>query len=82
MKLPELDMKLPETPEEECELAAAGFRSISYKGVIPNCVGVLDGYLLKINTPRKNWAKNVRSYYSGHYQCHGVNIQAVADHHC
>jgi hypothetical protein len=81
MKSPALDMKLPKTPEE-CELAAAGFRSISYDEAIPNCVGVLDGYLLKINTPRKNWAKNVRSYYSGHYQCHGVNIQAVADHHC
>ena len=24
---------------------------------------------------------NVRSYFSGHYQCYGVNIQAVADHH-
>jgi hypothetical protein len=78
---PQLQLKLPETPEE-CELAAAGFRSISYKGAIPNCVGVLDGYLLKIDTPRKREALNVRSYYSGHYQCNGVNIQAVADHHC
>jgi hypothetical protein len=69
MKSPELDMKLPKTPEE-CGLAAAGFCSISYNEAIPNCVGVLDGYLLKINTPRKNWAKNVRLYYSGHYQCH------------
>lgn len=22
------------------------------------------------------------NHYSGHYQCNGVNIQAVADHHC
>ena len=74
-------MKLPET-SEECKLAASGFRSISYKEAISNCVGVLDGYLFKINTPRKREAENVRSYYSGHYQCNGVNIQAVADHHC
>jgi hypothetical protein len=78
---PDLEMRLPETPEE-CKVAAAGFRSISYKEAIANCVGVLDGYLLKINSPRKAEAKNVRAYYSGHYQCHGVNIQAVADHHC
>ena len=25
---------------------------------------------------------NVKSYFSGHYQCYGVNVQAVADHHC
>jgi hypothetical protein len=81
LKAPELRMKLPET-SEECELAASGFRSISYKEAIPNCVGVLDGYLLKINTPRKREALNVRSYYSGHYQCSGVNVQAVADHLC
>jgi hypothetical protein len=78
---PELRMKLPET-SDECEKAASGFRSISYNDAIPNCVGVLDGYLLKINTPKKKEATNVRSYYSGHYQCSGVNIQAVADHHC
>jgi hypothetical protein len=42
----------------------------------------LDGYLLAINTPNKKYAKNVRSYFSGHYQRNGVNIQAMCDAHC
>jgi hypothetical protein len=82
LKLPDLqNEKLTET-SEECELAASGFWSISCKEVIPNCVGLLDGSLLKIDTPRKRKALNVKSYYSGHYQCNGVNIQAIVDHHC
>jgi hypothetical protein len=75
----ELEIKLPAT-KEECIAAAAGFRSISYKEAITNCIGVLDGYLLRIITPPKDQAGNVRSYYSGHYKCYGLNIQAVCDH--
>jgi hypothetical protein len=74
-------MKLPET-SEECELAASGFCSISYKEVSLNCVGLLDGYLLKIDMPRKREALNVKSYYAGVYQYNGVNVQAIANHHC
>ena len=51
-------------------------------GVISNCVGVLDGYLLSIVTPAKKHARNVRSYFSGHYQKYGINIQACCDAHC
>jgi hypothetical protein len=50
-KAPQLEIRLPQT-EEECELAAEGFRSV-----------------------------NVRSFFSGHYQCYGINIQAICDHH-
>jgi hypothetical protein len=50
--------------------------------VTPLDVGVLDGYLLAINTPSKKYAKNVRSYFLGHYQRNGVNIQAMCDAHC
>jgi DDE superfamily endonuclease len=47
---------------------------------LDNVVGVVDGYLLQIATPNKKHVGNVRSYFSGHYQCYGVNCQAVADH--
>ena len=33
-------------------------------------------------TPRKSEAKNVRSYFSGHYQKNGINIQACCDANC
>lgn len=75
----ELKISFPKT-REECAQAAAGFRSISFSGCIDNCVAVVDGYLLDIITPSKDEAKNVRSYFSGHYQRYGVNIQAACDH--
>lgn len=67
---------------EECALLASQFEAISYDGAIKNCVTVVDGYLLAIQTPSKAEAKNVRSYFSGHYQKYGVNIQASCDAHC
>jgi hypothetical protein len=50
------------------------------EGAIANCVGVVDGYLLRIKTPTREEVGNVRSYFSGHYQCNGLNVQAVADY--
>lgn len=37
---------------------------------------------MKINTPTKNKDRNVRSYFSGLYQCYRVNVQFVFDHLC
>jgi hypothetical protein len=69
------------TTDEEVQAAIGGFASVSTDGVIKNCAGVVDGYLLRIKVPAKEEVKNVRSFFSGHYQCYGVNIQAAADHH-
>jgi len=52
--------------------AAASFESVSHDGVIKHCVGAVDCYLLAIHTPRKKHSKNVRSYFSGHYQRYGA----------
>ena len=68
------------TTREEIAQAMSDFASISYDMAIINCVGVVDGYLMRIRVPTKKEAGNVRSYFSGHYQCYGVNVQAVADH--
>jgi hypothetical protein len=70
------------TSAEDCAIHAASFENISHRGVIKICAGVLDGFLLAIITPRKLHAKNVRSYFSGHYQKYGINIQACCDAHC
>jgi DDE superfamily endonuclease len=77
----ELAIKFPTTMDEVKE-AARGFETISTQGCIWNCVSVIDGYLLRIQTPSKSEVRNVRSFSSGHYQTHGLNIQAACDHHC
>jgi hypothetical protein len=80
-KCKELEIKFPQTVEE-VKRAARGFESISTQGCIWNCVSVADGYHLQTQTPSKTEVKNVRSFFSGHYQCYGVNVQAACDHHC
>ena len=80
-KSPALQLRFPRTTEE-ISAAVAGLAGISTEQAIHNCVGVVDGYLLRCKVPSKKEAKNVRSFFSGHYQCYGVNIQAAADHHC
>lgn len=76
-----LVIKFPASVSEARD-AALGFQSISQQGCIWNCVAVLDGYHLQIQTPSKSEARNVRSFFSGHYQTYGVNVQAACDHNC
>ena len=76
-----INISFPSTVQE-CAVLAAGFENISHHGVIKNCVGAVDGYLLAIATPWKSHAKNIRSYSSGHYQKYGINIQASCNAHC
>jgi DDE superfamily endonuclease len=74
-----LEIRFPET-SSELEQAMIGFASISKREAIRNCVGVVDGYLLRIKVPSVKEVGNVKSFFSGHYQCYGVNVQAVTDH--
>jgi hypothetical protein len=37
---------------------------------------------MRCRVPTKKEVKNVRSFFSGHYQSYGVNIQAASDHLC
>ena len=62
--------------------SAAGFSTISTNCAMTECVAVLDGYHMKIVTPPKKEVQNVKSYFSGHYQTYGINIQAACDHNC
>jgi DDE superfamily endonuclease len=74
-------IKFPSSPLECAELAA-DFETVSHRGVFKNVVGAVDGYLMAIYTPHKKHANNVRSYFSGHYQRYGINVQACCDRHC
>lgn len=68
--------------EEDCKDLAEGFAGISFGDAITNCVSVHDGYLLEIITPSSDAVGNVRTYFSGHYQCYGINVQASCDSKC
>jgi hypothetical protein len=44
------------------------------------CIGAIYGYLCPIQSPPTSVVGNVNTYFSGHYQRHGFNVQAIADH--
>ena len=81
VQCPELAIKFPETHREFQKLAS-DFQQKSYSGIISNCVGALDGYLLCTITPVRRIVGNVTAYFSGHYKRYGLNVQAVCDAHC
>jgi len=77
----DLAYKFPST-EKELDEAAQGFESLSTQATIKGCVACLDGYLLQIKVPSRSETGNVKSYFSGHYQTYGINIQAACDYKC
>jgi hypothetical protein len=76
---PELELIFPTTPEQ-LQDASQGMESISFHGIMSGCIGVIDGWLCPIEVPPSTLVGNVRSYFSGHYQRYGFNVQAVTDH--
>jgi hypothetical protein len=78
---PQLKMKFPFTLLELHQTAAA-FESHSTHGICNGCIGALDGWLCQVQVPSANEAKKVKEYFSGHYQCYGLNIQATCDASC
>ena len=75
---PDLDIKMPSTAEE-WESIRRGFSSRSSNNLMQGCVGALDGLLALISAPFKKEVTNVKAYYSGHYECYGLNCQAACD---
>jgi DDE superfamily endonuclease len=67
---------------EQIKVAASGFAGLSSNNFLRGCVGAVDGLLIRIKVPATIAVGMVKSFYSGHYQCYGVNIQAVCDHRC
>jgi hypothetical protein len=79
--LPQFQRTLP-TTQEALERVIDGFALISTNEVMWGCVGCLDGWLCQIKTPPLSHVLNQSDYFSGHYQCMGVNVQALCDHRC
>lgn len=42
----------------------------------------MDGLLLRIKVPGPYEARNAKSFFSGHYQAYGMNVQAACDCDC
>ena len=73
---PELQLHFPSSDEEILE-ACSKFRALSSNDVIWGCVGCIDGWLCPIIVPGDG---RVASFFSGHYQKFGLNVQACVDH--
>jgi hypothetical protein len=58
------------------------FKELSLDGRLIGCIGALDGWLCRIKVPSSSDMMNVSSYFSGHYQSYGVNVQATCDVDC
>ena len=56
------------------------FELLSPKSAIKGCVACLDEYLLQITVPSSSETDNVKAFFSGHFQTHGINVQAECDH--
>jgi hypothetical protein len=55
------------------------FQCKSSMGVLDSCVGALDGWLCCIKVPISTDTANIAAHFSGHYQHHGVYVQACCD---
>ena len=81
LQVPELGYEFP-TSEDQIAEAAEQFKEHSTNNVMEGCVAALDGMLLRIHTPASRETGNVKSFFSGHYQDYGINVQAACDSRC
>jgi hypothetical protein len=63
----------------ELQQSAADFSAKSHGGALNGCITALDGWLCRIQVPPAAEKMNKASYFSGHYQYHGLNVQAACD---
>jgi len=80
-RCPQLSLKFP-TEHDDLKKVCLELQAKSSFGVMDGCVGALDGWLCRIKVPMHKDTSNVTSYFSGHYQCYGINVQAVCDARC
>jgi DDE superfamily endonuclease len=67
----------------EIHSSQSKFQAISSNSVISGCIGAFDGLLIVVKSPSmKDSSNNPSSYYSGHYCCHVLNVQAICDASC
>ncbi|KAL3761004.1 hypothetical protein ACHAWU_004624 [Discostella pseudostelligera] len=75
----ELQISLPDpTSKRELRELEDKWRKVSTAhGIMGGFLGAIDGWLPRIEMP---WEVNNQvDYFSGHYQCYGLNVQAMCD---
>lgn len=71
------------TSAAEVSSAQTQFCGISSNSVISGCIDAITGLQVVIQCPSmKDCSKSLSLYDSGHYCCHGLNVQAVCDTFC
>ena len=70
------------TSSSELLSATLDFTELSSHNILNGCAGCLDGWLCGIKVPGAKHTSNIISYFLGHYQCYGLNIQAPCDACC
>lgn len=73
------NFSLPKTDAEKKALAAGFKERSTSEGTFDGVIGAIDGWLCSTIQPRDSYILNKRDYYSGHYQCFGMNVQAICD---
>ena len=64
----------------EIHSSQSQFQEISPNSVISGCIGAIAGLLAVVKCPSMKDSDNIpSSYYSGHYCCHRLNVQAICD---
>jgi hypothetical protein len=76
-----IDIRFP-ISNEDIDAAADAFKAVSRNNIMQGCVGALDGWLCRIETPSSKVTPNARTFHSGHYNAQGVNVQACCDSEC
>jgi hypothetical protein len=77
-----LAIKLPMAIDELTAVADGVKSKSTGEGAMTGCVRSLDGFLLRIKALFHAECGNVLAYYSGHYCCYGINVQAMCDSEC
>jgi hypothetical protein len=74
-----LQVQLPDANNYDAlqELANKWSCKFTAFGLFPNCLGAIDGWLPRTEMPRD--VSNQVDYFSGHYHCYGLNVQAMCD---
>ncbi len=75
----ELHVQLPDAKDLGAlqELANKWSSKSTAFGLFPNCLGAIDGWLPWTKMPQD--VSNQVDYFSEHYHCYGLNVQAMCD---
>jgi DDE superfamily endonuclease len=57
-------------------------RQLENHKIMKGCIGALDSWLCKIETPSANHMANSQLFHNGHYNAEGVYIQVCCDFKC